>query len=103
MIEVTEYVNVTRVMAATWLSTGVCDRAILPSRVREFASDMLTGQWRQDDDATPIGFGADGCLFNGRHRLFALVLSGVTVRMPVTRGVTSPIVTARVCKAGLAS
>lgn len=46
---------------------------------------MASGNWRYTGEG--IKFGPDGTLLDGQTRLRAIVLSGVTITMPVWRGI----------------
>ena len=58
-------------------------RPLARDLVRRYATEMLEGRWK----VSPQGlvFGADGELEDGQHRLAAIVQSGVTLPMWVTR------------------
>lgn len=60
-------------------------RNLSPITVRQYALDMATGRWQ--DNAEPIAFYEGGVLFNGQHRLAAIVKSGVSLWMTVARNV----------------
>lgn len=54
------------------------------NEVDRFAVDMLNGSWTINGQAILIG--NDGLLYDGQHRLRAVVQSGMTVPMLITRG-----------------
>jgi hypothetical protein len=61
-------------------------RGLSKSRVAQYAKDMMIGRWQ----ATPtagIAIGVDGLVIDGRHRLHAIVKSGKTVLIYVTKNV----------------
>lgn len=60
------------------------NRKLRPSRVEQYARDMVTDRWRFTGDA--IRFNGDDTLIDGQHRLAAVVEAGVTVQMLVIRG-----------------
>ena len=59
------------------------------SVIKRYAEDMKAGKWELNGEA--IMFDEDGYLKNGQHRLAAIILSGVTVRMCVIRGVSNDV------------
>jgi hypothetical protein len=54
--------------------------------VRLLASEIVAGRWVLTHQG--IAFGSDGTLYDGQHRLRAVVESGIAVAMRVTRGVS---------------
>lgn len=83
--ERSEYVDVTPELAAQWLEeANVRNRPLSQTRVDQYAREMAEGRWRATNQG--IGFGADGRLYDGQHRLWAVVQSGCTVRMLVVYG-----------------
>lgn len=56
------------------------------SVVKRYAEDMKTGKWELNGEA--IEFDEDGVLKNGQHRLAAIVIAGVEVKILVVRGVS---------------
>lgn len=79
-----EVVEVTPAMASHWLETNRVNRAVRQGAVREYAIDMASGRWVFTHQG--IAFDDAGELIDGQHRLLAIVQSGCTVRMVVTRG-----------------
>lgn len=67
---------------------NIDNRPIRKSRVEKLASEMRDGKWHSAS-ADAICFDTEGVLINGQHRLAAVVLSGVTVSMPVGRNIPS--------------
>jgi len=74
--------DVTPRVAAHWLKANTNNRNLRPNAVAAMVADMLNGRW-----VTPpvdsIVFGSDGSLYDGQHRLTAIVKAGVTLRMRV--------------------
>lgn len=68
-------------LAARWLDGNTHNRPVWQSVVDRFARDMQADRWRETHQG--IAFDANGVLIDGQHRLWAIVLSGVTVRMRV--------------------
>jgi hypothetical protein len=83
MVTSVEYV--TPETAKHWLTRNVRNRRIRPHKVEMYAKDMKAGDWLLTHQG--IGFYADGTLADGQHRLSAIVASGVSVLMNVTRGI----------------
>jgi hypothetical protein len=93
-----EIVNVTPRLAAEWLATsagnprwkkGQSSKGKLYDEriVARIAEDMRNGNWNPGTNT--IGFGVDGKLKEGHHRLAAVVKAGVTVPMVVVWGITT--------------
>lgn len=62
------------------------NRTISPATVDGYAEEMGRGLWQCTHQG--IAIGDDGVLYDGHHRLHAVVKSGATVLMLVTRGVS---------------
>lgn len=60
-------------------------RKLRPHRVAQYARDMRQGRWGLTHQG--IAFSSTGHLVDGQHRLAAIIESGVSVDMLVTRGV----------------
>lgn len=76
--------TVTSKIAKEWLErNAVNNRKINPNRVRMYAEDMRSGNWKLTHQG--IAFDADGQLIDGQHRLAAVVKSGVPVRMLIMK------------------
>lgn len=76
--------TVTPNMARQWLDRrDPLNRMISPQTVRAIADEMLAGRWRVTHQT--IAFDKEGKLFDGQHRLSAIVLADVPVRMYVAR------------------
>lgn len=71
-------------VATKYLETMVTNRPLAQSQIDKFARDMTNGEWKRTHQG--IGFDWDGHLFDGQHRLWAVIESGVSVWMLVTRG-----------------
>lgn len=59
------------------------------SVIKKYADDMKAGLWELNGEA--IQFDEDGFLKNGQHRLAAIIMAGVTVRMCVIRGIGNEV------------
>jgi hypothetical protein len=69
-------------LAAEWLEGNVHNRPIHQKRVDLYAADMKAGRWKLTHQG--IAFDVNGILRDGQHRLWALLASGCTIRIPVT-------------------
>ena len=68
--------------AANWLEGNTHNRPIHQSRVDQYAAEMRANGWKLTHQG--IAFDINGILRDGQHRLWAVVTSGCTVRLPVT-------------------
>ena len=74
-------IDITPELAQALLERNEDNRSISQRRVAMFAHDMATGAWRLNNNA--IGIGPEGQVWDGQHRLLAVVMAGVTIRMLV--------------------
>ena len=82
---------------AEWmLSKNKCNRPVNWNRVDEYSDVMKRGEWKLHSQG--LIFDPDGFLLTGQTRLWAVVYSGVSVHMRVSRG--SPRETARLIDRG---
>ena len=63
-------------MAAKWLGVPVINRAISKNKVAQHKKTMEDGLWN-DEVCPPIILGDKNCVLDGRHRLSAVVASGI--------------------------
>lgn len=70
--------------AARWLEQNKRNRALAPSTVSRYRTDMEQGLWQFAGD--PIRFDINGDLIDGQHRLSALSELNLTLPMLVVRG-----------------
>jgi hypothetical protein len=77
---------VTPALAAEWLKSNTHNRKLDPRAVTALAEMIAAGQWRLTHQG--VAFGADGSLYDGQHRLHAIVQAGVPVSLEVTRGLS---------------
>jgi hypothetical protein len=82
MISTTEYVSPK--LASEWLQANTRNRPISMRVVERIAREIQEGGWVCNGDA--IRFGFDGTLYDGQHRLHAIVKAGVGVLTGVVRG-----------------
>lgn len=64
-------------------------RNISVNKLKDYVNDMKNGRW--EDNGETIKFYADGTLFDGQHRLAAIVKSGISIWMHVARGVDDEV------------
>jgi len=83
----TETTMVTPDMARVWLQKNKINRAVNLSRVKLYAEEMKRGRWFLHHQG--IAFYEDGTFADGQHRLLAIIESGRSVPMTVTRGLTA--------------
>ena len=83
----TETMMVTPDMARVWLQKNKLNRAVNQSRVNMYAEEMKRGGWFLHHQG--VAFYEDGTFADGQHRLLAIVKSGCSVPMTVTRGLTT--------------
>jgi hypothetical protein len=76
--------NITPNKAQSWLNLNTGNRPMRSGVAEKYADDMSNGRWTNCPE--PISFYADNTLADGQHRLWAIVESGVAIRMPVARG-----------------
>lgn len=79
-----DLVMITPALAKTWLEKrDPRNRLIAPQTVRMLANEMLAGKWRITHQ--PIAFDHEDRLFDGQHRLSAIVTADVPIRMYCAR------------------
>jgi hypothetical protein len=79
-------VEISPAIALALLERNRTNRSVARNRVAMLAHDMCAGAWEIGNNA--LGIGEDGELFDGQHRLLAVVRSNQTVKMPVMRGLS---------------
>lgn len=82
-------VLITPEMATKALDNNHVNRSLSKPRVKQYASDMLSGKWQQNGEA--IKFYSDGSLCDGQHRLSAIAKAGVPIEMLVITGLPKTI------------
>ena len=87
--------NITPAKAQEYLNTSTGNRPISKSTVHSYADTMKQGGWMLN--GVPIVFDTDGHLLDGHHRLEAITLAGIPVKMDVCRGVQSEAFTTYDC------
>ena len=76
--------DITPEMAEAMLEYNHQNRPMSDSTVMRYAQAMVDGKWKATHN--PIKFADNGMINDGQHRLKAISLSGMTVRMHVTFG-----------------
>ena len=76
---------ITPELAYELLTSNCRNRTLRGNVVAAYARDMSEGRWKAAGE--PIYVAADGELLNGQHRLNAVVEAGVSVHLPIMRGV----------------
>lgn len=84
MGETTVVQVVTPEMASEWLGRNTRNRSINATHVARLAEEIRCGRWRSTHQG--IAFGADGTLYDGQHRLHAIIEAKKPVVMRVTFG-----------------
>ena len=78
----TTYLYVTPNLASKWLEGNACNRRLNQQHAERMAQAMRDGCWKTTHQG--IAFDTNGTLVDGQHRLWAIVQSGCTVKLPVT-------------------
>lgn len=84
-----EIIDVTPQTAEEWLSHNSSNRNLRRRVIDAYARDMLAGNWVLNGET--VKFSTDGQLYDGQHRLNAVVLAATTVPMIVVRGLASGV------------
>lgn len=71
-------------VAKLYLEKNTSNRPIRKQAVSGYAREMAMGRWGATHQG--IAFNCNGELIDGQHRLLAIVKSGVTIQLPVARG-----------------
>ena len=76
--------SVTPLLATEWLKRMSPNRTVKESSVAMYATDMVNGNWMISPQG--IAFDSEGTLFDGQHRLLAIIRCGLTIPMLILRG-----------------
>jgi hypothetical protein len=77
-------VSVTPQLAKEWLTKNIGNnRKLMKGKIDKWATSMLDGEWIV---AESIKFDKNGNLFDGQHRLMAVIQTGLTIDFLVTEG-----------------
>lgn len=87
--------NITPAKAQEYLNTSVGNRPISKPTVHSYADTMKQGGWMLN--GVPIVFDTEGHLLDGHHRLEAITMAGIPVKMDVCRGVAAEAFTTYDC------
>jgi hypothetical protein len=71
-------------LAAALLLRNQKNRSVTTREIQKLAGDMAAGAWPVTNQG--LGLGDDGLLYDGQHRLMAILHAGVTVKMLVVGG-----------------
>jgi hypothetical protein len=77
--------TITPELALALLERNKNNRTIVIERVHGYARDMRDGVWHVNNQG--LGFGANGELYDGQHRLLAVVKANIAVPMIVVRDI----------------
>jgi len=80
-----DILNVTPVMADEWLAKNNSNRKINKKQLDMIVRSIHAGKWRLTHQG--IAFYEDGQLADGQHRLQAIKDTGVSLEMPIFRGI----------------
>lgn len=81
-----EIETITPIQAQKYLAKNLAhNRQIRPTWVKSLAKAILRGDWRLTHQ--PIAFDTSGNLFDGQHRLHAIIQANTAVQVLVVRGV----------------
>jgi hypothetical protein len=75
---------ITPEQAREYLKMNTTNRPLSKGLVERYAAEMRGGGWKTNGEA--ICFAENGALFDGQHRLSAIIKAGVPVEMLVVRG-----------------
>lgn len=81
--------TVTPERAAELLEGNVDNRRLDPSRVRKYANEIRSGQWKTTGDTIKIA--TTGRVLDGQHRLAAIVEAGVPVELAIATKVDEAV------------
>ena len=74
-------VRVTPEIARKWLDSSKGNRSLRSAKVLSYKADMQSGAWHRNGDV--IRFFEDGTLYDGHHRLNAVIAAGVAINFDV--------------------
>lgn len=84
-----EIVEISPSMAQAWLDRGGLNRIPTQGRIRKYANSIRRGEWRLTGDS--IKLDTEGKVIDGRHRLLAIVETGMPIRSLVVRGIEAEV------------
>ena len=80
---ITQVEKITPVIAEKMLASCSHNRPVDTKLVNLYAQEMTAGRWKTTSQGIAIDW--NGCMHQGQHRLLAVVKSGVSIYMNVTR------------------
>jgi len=83
----TKVMNINPITAERFLRKNIINRPLYEATIEKYALDMKRGRWALNHQG--ICFDEEGNLFDGQHRLRAIIRSGKTVKMLVISGMPS--------------
>jgi len=81
--------DVTPEVAEAWLRFNTRNRNLSPTVVKRYVSEMKSGNWEYTGDT--IRFDVLGRMLDGQHRLTAVVLAGVTIKVLLVTGLAPSV------------
>jgi hypothetical protein len=85
----TKVETITPQVAKSYLLRNTHNRTPKPTMIEEFAREMRAGRWALTHQG--IAFDEENVLLDGQNRLLAIMEAGVSVEMPVTRGIPKTV------------
>lgn len=85
----TKIETITPAIAEKYLKHNKSNRPLKPGKVSQYATEMRNNRWGLTHQG--IGFYANGDLKDGQHRLNAVIESGVSIEINVTRGIPETV------------
>lgn len=73
------WMDVSPAVAQSWLDKNDVNRRVRPATVKQYATDMVAGNWRGAD--SPLTVTESGNLEDGQHRLNAIIAANMTIGM----------------------
>lgn len=83
--------KITPATALRYLEQPAQNRTLSDRVVTAYAEAMKRGDWKATHQG--IAFNKEGCLIDGQHRLWAIVVADIPVEMQVTLGLDSDVMT----------
>ncbi len=80
----TELINITPAIAKSYLGQNQSNRPLSKRHIQRLSEVMMRKEWITNNDS--ICFDGSGVLINGQHRLYAIIKSGISVDILVSRG-----------------
>lgn len=80
----TQHIELTPVIAKDLLNANTCNRPLSETAVRRYAETMMAGNWIPG--VAEVAISEKGVMVNGQHTCWAVLESGVSVRVKLTTG-----------------